>query len=374
MECKKVFVRRNKDGKYGFYYCKVNKFIEGYSFDTVKKANETLNSLSDQELLKLIDKTRRENMPVDCEERITFKPYKINDNSYGVRSCDNVTLPLTKTSKEEINKLLADEKSLKQVKEEYKKKITKKENANSELKKNISVKIIALALVFSLGVGIASILTKKHKLPHQEPINPTTSTTEYKDEYQEILKKHQELANKLTGPNLSTKELEKLVMYINISDYANTDNNISVEDLYSNFTNCIGKILDYDLQNTNKLKLNTVINDKTQRENLKVIEDYRDKIYSTTNEDEIISYYNKLINYLDNNNMNEITYSASIIAINEICIYANNFYNDRIFSLRNQLLEYTVINEQDIINNGYDILSNKSLSSMDYARTLVKNI
>ena len=56
-------------------------------------------------------------------------------------------------------------------------------------------------------------------------------------------------------------------MYINISDYANTDNNISVEDLYSNFTNCIGKILDYDLQNTNKLKLNTVINDKTQREN-----------------------------------------------------------------------------------------------------------
>ena len=29
MECRKIFVRKNKDNKYGFYYCKVDKFIEG---------------------------------------------------------------------------------------------------------------------------------------------------------------------------------------------------------------------------------------------------------------------------------------------------------------------------------------------------------
>ena len=102
MECQKIFVRKNKDNKYGFYYCKVNKFIEGYSYNTVKEANDALNNLSEEELISLIYETRENNEPVDCAERITFKPYKIEDNKYGIRSCDNVVMPYTKSSKEEV--------------------------------------------------------------------------------------------------------------------------------------------------------------------------------------------------------------------------------------------------------------------------------
>ena len=106
MECRKIFVRKSKDNKYGFYYCKVDKFIEGYSYDTVKEANDALHNLPEEELISLIDETRKNNEPVDCAERITFKPYKIEDNKYGIRSCDNVVIPYTKSSKEEIKAML----------------------------------------------------------------------------------------------------------------------------------------------------------------------------------------------------------------------------------------------------------------------------
>lgn len=390
MECQKIFVRKNKDNKYGFYYCKVNKFIEGYSYNTVKEANDALNNLSEEELISLIYETRENNEPVDCAERITFKPYKIEDNKYGIRSCDNVVMPYTKSSKEEVKDMLNDDETLKTLKDEYKKKVTKKGIASSKLKKNIGKRIVIFALAITISSGISALLINRNKKPVVNPTKPTisttnpttptspTSTTRPADPTipssspETILPNHEKLANNLVGPNLSKDELEKLVMYMNISDYTNTNISISVEDLYSNYTSCIDEILNYDLQNSTKLRLSSAINNTTQKDCLKTIEDYRDKIYSTTDESTLISYYNGLVNYLKSNNMNEITSSVSIIALNEIYIYANNFFNDEIFALRDQLIEYISVNKQDVINECYDVLNGKKLSEVSYTRSLTR--
>ena len=390
MECRKIFVRKNKDNKYGFYYCKVNKFIEGYSYNTVKEANEALSNLSEEELISLIDETRENNEPVDCAERITFKPYKIEDNKYGIRSCDNVVMPYTKSSKEEVKDMLNDDETLKTLKDEYKKKVTKKGIASSKLKKNIGKRIVIFALAITISSGISALLINRNKKPVVNPTKPTisttnpttptspTSTTRPADPTipssspETILPNHEKLANNLVGPNLSKDELEKLVMYINISDYTNTNISISVEDLYTNYTNCIDEILNYDLQNSSKLRLSSVINNTTQKDCLKTIEDYRNKIYSTTDESKLISYYSDLVKYLENNKMNEVTSSVSIIAINEMYIYANNFFNDEIFALRDKLIEYTSVNKQDVINECYDVLNGKKLSEVSYTRLLTR--
>lgn len=385
MECRKIFVRKNKDNKYGFYYCKVNKFIEGYSYNTVKEANEALSNLSEEELISLIDETRENNEPVDCAERITFKPYKIEDNKYGIRSCDNVVMPYTKSSKEEVKNMLSDDKTLKTLKDEYKKRVINTEEASDNLKTNIGKRIIALALTVAFGSGIISLVASMSKKPVINPTNPTISTTNPttpttrptsptipSSSPETILPNHEKLANNLVGPNLSKDELEKLVMYINISDYTNTNISISVEDLYTNYTNCIDEILNYDLQNSSKLRLSPVINNTTQKDCLKTIEDYRNKIYSTTDESKLISYYSDLVKYLESNRMNEVTSSVSIIAINEIYIYANNFFNDEIFALRDKLIEYTSVNKQDVINECYDVLNGKKLSEVSYTRLLTR--
>ena len=385
MECRKILVRKNKDNKYGFYYCKVNKFIEGYSYNTVKEANEALSNLSEEELISLIDETRENNEPVDCAERITFKPYKIEDNKYGIRSCDNVVMPYTKSSKEEVKNMLSDDKTLKTLKDEYKKRVINTEEASDNLKTNIGKRIIALALTVAFGSGIISLVASMSKKPIINPTNPTISTTNPttpttrpadptipSSSPETILPNHEKLANNLVGPNLSKDELEKLVMYINISDYTNTNISISVEDLYTNYTNCIDEILNYDLQNSSKLRLSSVINNTTQKECLKTIEDYRDKIYSTTDESKLISYYSDLVKYLESNKMNEVTSSVSIIAINEMYIYANNFFNDEIFALRDKLIEYTSVNKQDVINECYDVLNGKKLSEVSYTRLLTR--
>lgn len=390
MECRKIFVRKNKDNKYGFYYCKVNKFIEGYSYNTVKEANEALSNLSEEELISLIDETRENNEPVDCAERITFKPYKIEDNKYGIRSCDNVVMPYTKSSKEEVKNMLSDDKTLKTLKDEYKKRVINTEEASDNLKTNIGKRIIALALTVAFGSGIISLVASMSKKPVINPTNPTISTTNPttptsptpttrpadstipSSSPETILPNHEKLANNLVGPNLSKDELEKLVMYINISDYTNTNISISVEDLYTNYTNCIDEILNYDLQNSSKLRLSSVINNTTQKDCLKTIEDYRNKIYSTTDESKLISYYSDLVKYLESNRMNEVTSSVSIIAINEMYIYANNFFNDEIFALRDKLIEYTSVNKQDVINECYDVLNGKKLSEVSYTRSLTR--
>mgnify|MGYP004595482169 CR=1 FL=1 len=397
MECQKIFVRKNKDNKYGFYYCKVNKFIEGYSYNTVKEANEALSNLPEEELISLIDETRENNEPVDCAERITFKPYKIEDNKYGIRSCDNVVMPYTKSSKEEVKDMLNDDETLKTLKDEYKKRVINTEEASDKLKTNIGKRIIALALTVAFGSGIISLVASMSKKPVINPTNPTisttnptisttnpttptspTSTTRPTDPTtpssspETILPNHEKLANNLVGPNLSKDELEKLVMYMNISDYTNTNISISVEDLYTNYTNCIDKILNYDLQNSSKLRLSSVINNTTQKDCLKTIEDYRNKIYSTTDESKLISYYSDLVKYLESNKMNEVTASVSIIAINEMYIYANNFFNDEIFALRDKLIEYTSVNKQDVINECYDVLNGKKLSEVSYTRLLTR--
>lgn len=388
MECRKIFVRKNKDNKYGFYYCKVDKFIEGYSYDTVKEANDALHNLPEEELISLIDKTRKNNEPIDCDERITFKPYKIEDNKYGIRSCDNVVIPYTKSSKEEIKAMLNDDETLEKIDEEYKKIVMKTETASGNLKKNVGKRIIALALTAAFGSGIVALLANMNKKPTNiRPTNPTTSTTAPTtrpttpttkpttaptDPAQTIAANHKKLAQNLVGPNLSKDKLEKLVMYMNLSDYANVNINISVESLYTNYTDCIDEILNYDLQNSTKLRLSSAINNTTQKNCLKAIEDYRDKIYSTTDESTLIIYYNGLVNYLRSNNMNEITSSVSIIALNEIYIYANNFFNDEIFTLRDELIEYISVNKQDVINDGYDILNNKNLSEVSYTRVLTR--
>lgn len=384
MECRKIFVRKSKDNKYGFYYCKVDKFIEGYSYDTVKEANDALHNLPEEELISLIDETRKNNEPVDCAERITFKPYKIEDNKYGIRSCDNVVIPYTKSSKEEIKAMLNDDETLKKIDEEYKKTVIKTETASGNLKKNVGKRIIALALAAAFGSGIVALLTNMFKKSTNiHPTNPTTSTTAPTTKpttpttipttpAQTIASNHKKLAQNLVGPNLSKDKLEKLVMYMNLSDYANVNINISVESLYTNYTDCIDEILNYDLQNSTKLRLSSAINNTTQKNCLKAIEDYRDKIYSTTDESTLISYYNGLVNYLRSNNMNEITSSVSIIALNEIYIYANNFFNDEIFALRDKLIEYISVNKQDVINDGYDMLNNKKLFEVNYTRVLTR--
>ena len=383
MECRKIFVRKNKDNKYGFYYCKVNKFIEGYSYNTVKEANEALSNLSEEELISLIDETRENNEPVDCAERITFKPYKIEDNKYGIRSCDNVVMPYTKSSKEEVKNMLSDDKTLKTLKDEYKKRVINTKEANDNLKTNIGKRIIALALTVAFGSGIISLVASMSKKPVINPTNPTTPTsptpttrpadpTIPSSSPETILPNHEKLANNLVGPNLSKDELEKLVMYINLSDYTNTNISISVEDLYTNYTNCIDEILNYDLQNSSKLRLSSVINNTTQKDCLKTIEDYRNKIYSTTDESKLISYYSDLVKYLESNKMNEVTSSVSIIAINEMYIYANNFFNDEIFAQRDKLIEYTSVNKQDVINECYDVLNDKKLSEVSYTRLLTR--
>lgn len=369
MECKKVFVRKNKDNKYGFYYCKVDKFIEGYSYDTLKEANEALKKLSAEEFASLIEETRKDSEPVDCAERITFKPYKVEDSNYGVRSCDGIVLSYTKPSEEEIKNMLNDEETLASIKDEYeyKKKVIKREKANGKLKKAVK-RIIIIILLFAIGKGIKN----KNKKAEDNPTNPTSSSTIAKDNKETIASNHKKLAQSLVGLNLSEDKLEKLVMYMNLSDYANTDASISVENLYTNYTNCIDEILNYDLQNDTKLRLSSAINNTTQKNCLKTIESYRDKIYSTTDESKLISYYSELVNYLKSNNMNEITSSVSIIAINEMYIYANNFFNDEIFTLRDKLIEFTSINKQDVINEGYDILNNKKISEFKYTKSLTK--
>lgn len=390
MECQKIFVRKNKDNKYGFYYCKVNKFIEGYSYNTVKEANDALNNLSEEELISLIYETRENNEPVDCAERITFKPYKIEDNKYGIRSCDNVVMPYTKSSKEEVKDMLNDDETLKTLKDEYKKKVTKKGIASSKLKKNIGKRIVIFALAITISSGISALLINRNKKPVVNPTKPTisttnpttptspTSTTRPADPTipssspETILPNHEKLANNLVGPNLSKDELEKLVMYMNISDYTNTNISISVEDLYSNYTSCIDEILNYDLQNSTKLRLSSAINNTTQKDCLKTIEDYRNKIYSTTDESKLISYYSDLVKYLESNKMNEVTSSVSVIALNEMYIYANNFFNDEIFALRDQLIEYISVNKQDVINECYDVLNGKKLSEVSYTRLLTR--
>ena len=394
MECRKIFVRKNKDNKYGFYYCKVNKFIEGYSYNTIKEANEALSNLPEEELISLIDETRENNEPVDCDERITFKPYKIEDNKYGIRSCDNVVMPYTKSSKEEVKNMLSNDKILKTLKDEYKKRVINTEEASDKLKTNIGKRIIALALAVAFGSGIISLVASMSKKPAINPTNsiisttnPTTSTTRPtsptpttrstdpttpSSSPETILPNHEKLANNLVGPNLSSNELEKIVMYMNISDYTNTNISISVEDLYTNYTNCIDEIINYDLQNSTKLRLNSAINNATQKDCLKTIEDYRDKIYSTIDESKLISYYSDLVKYLENNKMNEATSSVSIIAINEMYIYANNFFNDEIFALRDKLIEYTSVNKQAVINECYDVLNGKKLSEVSYTRSLTR--
>lgn len=376
MECQKIFVRKNKDNKYGFYYCKVNKFIEGYSYNTVKEANDALNNLPEEELISLIGETRRNNKPVDCAERITFKPYKIEDNKYGVRSCDNVVMPYTKSSKEEVKDMLNDDETLKTLKDEYKKKVTKKGTASSKLKKNVGKRIVIFALAITVGSGISALLINRNKKPVVNPTKPTISitkpTTPTTTPTETILPNHEELANNLVGPNLSKDKLEKLVMYMNISDYTNTNISISVEDLYSNYTNCIDEIINYDLINSTKLRLSSVINNTTQKDCLSTIEDYRNKIYSTTDESKLISYYSDLVKYLESNKMNEVTSSVSIIALNEIYIYANNFFNDEIFALRDKLIEYISVNKQDVINECYDVLNDKKLSEASYTRVLTR--
>lgn len=385
MECRKIFVRKNKDNKYGFYYCKVNKFIEGYSYNTVKEANEALSNLSEEELISLIDETRENNEPVDCAERITFKPYKIEDNKYGIRSCDNIVMPYTKSSKEEVKNMLSNDKTLKALKDEYKKRVINTEEASDKLKTNIGKRIIALALTVAFGSGIISLVASMSKKPVINPTNttisttnPTTPTTRPTDPTipssspETILPNHEKLANNLVGPNLSKDELEKIVMYMNIGDYTNTNISISVEELYTNYTNCIDKILNYDLQNSTKLRLSSAINNTTQKDCLKTIEDYRNKIYSTTDESKLISYYSDLVKYLENNKMNEVTSSVSIIAINEMYIYANNFFNDEIFALRDMLIEYASVNKQDVINECYDVLNGKKLSEVSYTKSLTR--
>lgn len=385
MECRKIFVRKNKDNKYGFYYCKVNKFIEGYSYNTVKEANEALSNLSEEELISLIDETRENNEPVDCAERITFKPYKIEDNKYGIRSCDNVVMPYTKSSKEEVKNMLSNDKTLKTLKDEYKKRVINTEEASDKLKTNIGKRIIALALTVAFGSGIISLVASMSKKPAINPTNPTISTTNPttpttrptdptipSSSPETILPNHEKLANNLVGPNLSKDELEKIVMYMNIGDYTNTNISISVEELYTNYTNCIDEILNYDLQNSTKLRLSSAINNTTQKDCLKTIEDYRNKIYSTTDESKLISYYSDLVKYLENNKMNEVTSSVSIIAINEMYIYANNFFNDEIFALRDKLIEYASVNKQDVINECYDVLNGKKLSEVSYTRSLTR--
>ena len=394
MECRKIFVRKNKDNKYGFYYCKVNKFIEGYSYNTIKEANEALSNLPEEELISLIDETRENNEPVDCDERITFKPYKIEDNKYGIRSCDNVVMPYTKSSKEEVKNMLSNDKILKTLKDEYKKRVINTEEASDKLKTNIGKRIIALALAVAFGSGIISLVASMSKKSAINPTNsiisttnPTTSTTRPtsptpttrstdpttpSSSPETILPNHEKLANNLVGPNLSSNELEKIVMYMNISDYTNTNISISVEDLYTNYTNCIDEIINYDLQNSTKLRLNSAINNATQKDCLKTIEDYRDKIYSTIDESKLISYYSDLVKYLENNKMNEATSSVSIIAINEMYIYANNFFNDEMFALRDKLIEYASVNKQDVINECYDILNGKKLSEVSYTRSLTR--
>lgn len=385
MECRKIFVRKNKDNKYGFYYCKVNKFIEGYSYNTVKEANEALSNLPEEELISLIDETRENNEPVDCAERITFKPYKIEDNKYGIRSCDNVVMPYTKSSKEEVKNMLSNDKTLKTLKDEYKKRVINTEEASDKLKTNIGKRIIALALTVAFGSGIISLVASMSKKPAINPTNPTISTTNPttpttrptdptipSSSPETILPNHEKLANNLVGPNLSKDELEKIVMYMNIGDYTNTNISISVEELYTNYTNCIDEILNYDLQNSTKLRLSSAINNTTQKDCLKTIEDYRNKIYSTTDESKLISYYSDLVKYLENNKMNEVTSSVSIIAINEMYIYANNFFNDEIFALRDKLIEYASVNKQDVINECYDVLNGKKLSEVSYTRSLTR--
>ena len=384
MECRKIFVKKSKDNKYGFYYCKVDKFIEGYSYDTVKEANDALHNLPEEELISLIDETRKNNEPVDCAERITFKPYKIEDNKYGIRSCDNIVIPYTKSSKEEIKAMLNDDETLEKIDEEYKKTVMKAGTASGNLKKNVGKRIIALALAAAFGSGIVALLVNMNKkTANIRPTNPTTSTTAPTTRpttpttipttpAQTIASNHKKLAQNLVGPNLSKDKLEKLVMYMNLSDYANVNINISVESLYTNYTDCIDEILNYDLQNSTKLRLSSAINNTTQKNCLKAIEDYRDKIYSTTDESTLISYYNGLVNYLRSNNMNEITSSVSIIALNEIYIYANNFFNDEIFALRDKLIEYISVNKQDVINDGYDMLNNKKLFEVNYTRVLTR--
>ena len=395
MECRKIFVRKNKDNKYGFYYCKVNKFIEGYSYNTVKEANDALNSLTNEKLISLIDETKRNNEPVDCAERITFKPYKIEDNKYGIRSCDNVVMPYTKSSKEEVKTMLTDVETLKTLKDEYKKKVIKKEKASGKLKKNVGKKIVIFYLALVVGTGITTLITNRNKKPiNVNPTNPTisitnpttpttrptspTPTTRPTDPTtpssspETILPNHENLANNLVGPNLSKDELEKIVMYMNIGDYTNTNISISVEDLYTNYSNCIDEIINYDLQNSTKLRLSSAINNTTQKDCLKTIEDYRNKIYSTTDESKLISYYSDLVKYLENNKMNEVTSSVSIIAINEMYIYANNFFNDEIFALRDKLIEYASVNKQDVINECYDALNGKKLSEVSYTRSLTR--
>mgnify|MGYP006934512074 CR=1 FL=1 len=394
MECRKIFVRKNKDNKYGFYYCKVNKFIEGYSYNTIKEANEALSNLPEEELISLIDETRENNEPVDCDERITFKPYKIEDNKYGIRSCDNVVMPYTKSSKEEVKNMLSNDKILKTLKDEYKKRVINTEEASDKLKTNIGKRIIALALAVAFGSGIISLVASMSKKSAINPTNsiisttnPTTSTTRPtsptpttrstdpttpSSSPETILPNHEKLANNLVGPNLSSNELEKIVMYMNISDYTNTNISISVEDLYTNYTNCIDEIINYDLQNSTKLRLSSAINNTTQKDCLKTIEDYRNKIYSTIDESKLISYYSDLVKYLENNKMNEVTSSVSIIAINEMYIYANNFFNDEMFALRDKLIEYASVNKQDVINECYDILNGKKLSEVSYTRSLTR--
>ena len=394
MECRKIFVRKNKDNKYGFYYCKVNKFIEGYSYNTVKEANEALSNLPEEELISLIDETRENNEPVDCAERITFKPYKIEDNKYGIRSCDNVVMPYTKSSKEEVKNMLSNDKTLKALKDEYKKRVINTEEASDKLKTNIGKRIIALALTVAFGSGIISLVASMSKKPVINPTNPTISTTNPttpttrptsptpttrptdptipSSSPETILPNHEKLANNLVGPNLSKDELEKIVMYMNIGDYTNTNISISVEELYTNYTNCIDEIINYDLQNSTKLRLSSAINNTTQKDCLKTIEDYRNKLYSTTDESKLISYYSDLVKYLENNKMNEVTSSVSIIAINEMYIYANNFFNDEIFALRDQLIEYISVNKQDVINECYDVLNDKKLSEVSYTRLLTR--
>ena len=394
MECRKIFVRKNKDNKYGFYYCKVNKFIEGYSYNTVKEANEALSNLPEEELISLIDETRENNEPVDCAERITFKPYKIEDNKYGIRSCDNVVMPYTKSSKEEVKNMLSNDKTLKTLKDEYKKRVINTEEASDKLKTNIGKRIIALALTVAFGSGIISLVASMSKKPAINPTNPTISTTNPttpttrptsptpttrptdptipSSSPETILPNHEKLANNLVGPNLSKDELEKIVMYMNIGDYTNTNISISVEELYTNYTNCIDEIINYDLQNSTKLRLSSAINNTTQKDCLKTIEDYRNKIYSTTDESKLISYYSDLVKYLENNKMNEVTSSVSIIAINEMYIYANNFFNDEIFALRDKLIEYASVNKQDVINECYDVLNGKKLSEVSYTRSLTR--
>ena len=322
-------------------------------------------------------------------------------------------MPYTKPSKEEIKAMLNDDDTLEKIDEEYQKIVMKTETASGKLKKNVGKRIIALALAAAFSSGIAALLVNINKKPANiRPTNPTTSTTvpttrpttpttkpttpttrpttapttapttpttkpttpttAPTDPAQTIASNHKKLAQNLVGPNLSKDKLEKLVMYMNLSDYANANINISVESLYTNYTDCIDEILNYDLQNSTKLRLSSAINNTTQRNCLKAIEDYRDNIYSTTDESTLISYYNGLVNYLKSNNMNEITSSVSIIALNEIYIYANNFFNDEIFTLRDELIEYISVNKQDVINDGYDILNNKNLSEVSYTRVLTR--